>query len=314
MRSVPAFSWILHFFPQTNHPPLSKVERVSPYVWRILGCNPGYHTLQGTNIYLIVSPDSKDAFILDSGEGWSSPLFIHLLMEVIECAEVSSIRAILLSHGHLDHQGGVPSILAAVGKKFPLKPLPTVYKRKLVNGNYPEQGFSCEDIRHCQVFALDSNIYLQAVHTPGHTDDHVVFLFPLDRSLFAGDCILGCGTSVFDDLDSYMQSLQMLRTFVVQENLENIYPGHGPTLNHVAVQKIDEYLFHRAEREAQILTALRQVGGSCTSIQLVFIVYGRLPIGVVLSAQGNVLHHLTKLQRNGKVRVTFPDLWEAIET
>ena len=36
---------------------------------------------------------------------------------------------------------------------------------------------------------------LVAVHTPGHSEDHVCFALREEAAIFAGDNVLGCGTS-----------------------------------------------------------------------------------------------------------------------
>jgi endoribonuclease LACTB2 len=114
-----------------------------------------------------------------------------------------------------------------------------------------------------------------------------------------------------------MTSLKNLRKLAEQQNIKHIYPGHGPVIMNKAIDKIDEYLSHRNHREEQILAALRTIhdsresfGGWISSWELVSRVYGDgLPLIIMISALGNLNHHLHKLHREGQVDSKAPALW-----
>ena len=89
-----------------------------------------------------------------------------------------------------------------------------------------------------------------------------------ENAVLSGDCILGEGTAVFEDLHDYMLSLQK----ILDLNPDTIYPGHGQFIKDPA-EKIKYYINHRNEREEQILAALKNSGQNMTAMDIVKRVY-----------------------------------------
>eukprot|EP01038_Epipyxis_sp_PR26KG_P003961 gene3961-5680_t len=301
---------------------LPNYEKVSDRVFRILGLNPGSHTLQGTNAWLVTGLNTNDHVLIDTGEDITAKIFVKMLFdEVFPLSKTKSLSKILLTHGHGDHQGGVSLILSELTRRNML-PLPVIYKRNIIpNGHFPAIGFHAQHLDDNQIFFVDEFTTIQSIYTPGHTDDSVCFLLKEDNALFTGDSILGCGTTVFDDFSQYMSSLRVM------------YPGHGPIISN-ALSKVTEYIDHRLQRENQILSVLSVKGIESTiclpcepsnnnqsqelithtfpwtsSWDLVQEVYGNLPFFVKVSAHRNLTLHLQKLHDDGKVESSWPDQW-----
>ncbi|KAH8653318.1 metallo-beta-lactamase domain-containing protein [Xylariales sp. PMI_506] len=267
---------------------LPEVERLSPSCIRILGGNPSKFTLQGTNTYLIGRGSSR--LLIDTGEG--KPSWIAALKQTL-AEEKATIKSVLLTHWHHDHVLGVRDVL----QYFP---------DTIIHKHDPEPGWM--NIEDGQVFEVDGAT-LTAVHTPGHTVDHMVFVFREEDALFTGDNVLGHGTAVFEDLGAYIRSLEKMGTLASGCG----YPGHGSTLENVRATILD-YISHRQEREKQVLQTLSLTEkadgtpsgvngtvGAWTPMELVKIIYRAYPENLHLPAAGGVVQILRKLEEEGKV-------------
>ncbi|XP_055387391.1 beta-lactamase-like protein 2 homolog [Condylostylus longicornis] len=275
------------------------VTKISQHIIRVLGCNPSAMTLQGTNTYLIGT--GKERILIDAGDA-NVPKYVQLLKRVLK-EEDAKIKDIILTHWHHDHIGGVKDILrdekCRVWKyersDADDEILPNIAIKKLNNG---------------QIFKVEGAV-LKVVHTPGHTTDHVVLTLQ-DGSLFSGDCVLGEGTAVFEDLYEYMKSLKT----ILDLNPKVIYPGHGNIIEN-PIEKLNYYIEHRNQREKQIIDVFEtNAKKTFTDRMIVEIIYENLPENLKLAAAFNVNHHLMKLAKCGLIKQITgggENLWILVE-
>nr|CAB3263370.1 beta-lactamase-like protein 2 [Phallusia mammillata] len=271
---------------------IPKVECLSERVIRILGCNPGPMTLQGTNTYLVGT--GKQRLLIDTGEH-EVPEYTSSLKSVLDQYN-TSLAGIILTHWHHDHVGGISDI----EKKLLTENKVPLYKYPLGTDEHPPNSTSTYNfVKNKDILSVEG-ASLRVVYTPGHSTDHVALHLLEENIIFSGDCVLGEGTAVFEDLYIYMKSLQML----LDLNPKKIYPGHGMVVDD-PIQKIQFYIQHRNQRESQILSFISNAHPKqVKSMDIVKKLYKDVPEILHHQADKNVNNHLEKLFKEGKISET----------
>ena len=241
-------------------------------VERILAPNPGPFTGPGTNTYLVASGD--EALVIDPGP-------LDRTHEAAILAALAGIRpvGILVTHTHEDHAPLANPLAADLG-------IPAY-------GFGPGPGFK-PDLRLADedrvAFGTDE---VHAVHTPGHSRDHLCFL--VDDSLFTGDHIMGGSSVVVEDMSEYLASLRKLQKL----QLALLYPGHGLVMDDPA-GIVTGYIEHRLEREQHVLSAVES--GASTVMEIVQAVYQDVDPALHPLAALSVRAHLAKLETEGAIQ------------
>lgn len=235
-------------------------------VRRIVANNPGPMTYHGTNTYLLKGPDGIS--VLDPGPDDAAHVAAVL-------ASAGSVARILVSHGHLDHVGGLKAMRAATGAPV------FAFDQKLSPDHLMHDG--------------DVVAGWTVLHTPGHAADHVA-LARADGVVMTADHVMGWSSSMVSppegDMSAYFASLHRLLA-----RSDRLYlPGHGPAITDP--QTYGQFLLaHRMQREASILAALDDRPQDAAA--LVDAIYTGLLAPLHKAAQRNVSAHLLKLRQDG---------------
>jgi len=255
---------------------------VAPGVQRVLAPNPGIMTGPGTNTYVV--GDLEEVVVIDPGPDDDSHRDA-----VVAAIGARRVSAVLATHHHPDH--------------WPLA------RRLCVDTAAPLLAHGLPGVLDPDEVVLDGHevaagaVRMRAVHTPGHTSDHLCWYLEEQRILFTGDHVMSGSTVVIappeGNMATYLVSLE--RTREMAPTL--LMPAHGSVIDQPDTV-FGDYLTHRRERERQVLHALEPTGS--TVAEIVAAVY--VDVAEVLHpvARYSVLAHLLKLEGERRVERAEP--------
>lgn len=280
--------------------PYGRVETVSPLVRRVLARNPSPFTYTGTGTYIV---GTGTVAIIDPG-----PDDAEHIAALLDAVAGETVSHIVITHTHRDHSPAAPAVKAATGA------IVVGCARLVLDDSGPRADAGFDRTYDPDVVLADGDSVtgpgwtLTALHTPGHTSNHLCFALAEERALFSGDHVMGWSTTVVSppdgDMAAYMASLRLL----LDRDDTVYYPTHGAPVTEPQ-RLVRGLITHRKQRENQIVKALGD--GPKSVLDMVATMYASVDPRLHPSAGLSVTAHLIDLRARGIV-ANEGDAWALI--
>ena len=182
-----------------------------------------------TNCYIIHEENSKTCCVIDPGY---TP---DIVLDKVDSLGLT-VEAVLLTHGHFDHVGGVKEIAAETGCRVYLHEADLSMPPMMTAGPlYYTHTYGEGD-----QLTL-AGLTIGVLHTPGHTPGSVCLI--AENSIFSGDTLFAgsCGRTDLPGGDT-LTILQSLRRLASLEANLWVCPGHGGSTTLAQEKRYNPYL------------------------------------------------------------------------
>ena len=158
------------------------------------------------NIYLVVCPKTNESIFIDTP---AEP------DKAIELAKTTDVKAIIITHNHMDHLLGFEDVTAAIDAPVGIgaddaDALPRPADMLIKDGDVISAG----------------SVSLTAIFTPGHTPGSTCYY--TEGHLFSGDTLFPGGPGKSGDPEKFKQLIESItsKLFTLGDDI-NVFPGHG---------------------------------------------------------------------------------------
>ena len=165
-----------------------------------------------TNCYLVWDEKRDDCIVIDPG---------YMPEKMLEAArqQGKKVAAVLLTHGHFDHVGGVKVIAAETGCPVYLHPEENALPEIMTAGKLYYTDHYGESL-------TVAGLAFQVLHTPGHTPGSVCLV--CQDVIFSGDTLFAgsCGRTDFPG-SSPAEMAKSLKKLASLPGDYDVFPGHA---------------------------------------------------------------------------------------
>lgn len=275
---------------------------LSPLIRRVIADNPGPFTFHGTGTYIV---GRGEVAVIDAGPDLAN--HVDALLGALEGETVSHL---LVTHTHRDHSPATRYLKEACGaKSYGFGP----HGGGSLGSDEVEEG--ADNDFTPDVTLADGDIIngagwtLEALHTPGHTSNHLCFALPEERALFSGDHVMGWSTTVVSPPDGNMKDYMASLVRLGGRSETIFWPTHGPPIEQPG-EFVAALIAHREAREAQILQCLEDGIGRIPD--MVRRMYADVDPVLYPAARRSVLAHLTHMVETGRAACDGPPTGDAL--
>jgi hydroxyacylglutathione hydrolase len=180
------------------------------------------------NCSIVADEATREAAVIDPGDD------VQGLLALI-ARDRLSVKAIVITHAHIDHIGGAMKLKAATGAPVLLNTEDQMLVKMLgmqaawVGMQSPGEVKIDSPLRDADKLTIGT-LQAHVLHTPGHTAGSSCLYFPAEKLLIAGDTLFAGSIGRTDlpggDFDKIMRSLHLKLMTLPDET--RVIPGHGP--------------------------------------------------------------------------------------
>lgn len=273
-------------------------DQCEALVRRVLAPNPSPYTYTGTQTYIVGTGDA--VAVIDPG-----PADNAHIDAILAAVGKARIAAIMCTHTHRDHSPAAAPLAAHTGAPIlGCAPLVIESDRPRADESF-DRDYAPDRVLEDGEAMTGPGWTLRAVHTPGHTSNHLCFALEESGALFSGDHVMGWSTSVVippdGDMGEYLRSLEKLQA----RDDRVYYSAHGDPITKPK-QLVRGMIGHRRQRENQIMRLLGE--GPRAIPDFIPHMYKGLNERLIPAAQMSVEAHLLDLQKRG-LAASFDGKW-----